>query len=149
MGRARIFSVRYCARCGCSYVPVGPRCQWCSVECRFWNYVDMSTGPDGCWLWKLGRFKTGYGQFCIDGETLYAHRVALVLSGVKIPDGMYATHGCDNPPCCNPHKKHVRVGSPQMNSIEAHQRGRRDEVNYATGDRHGMRILKLKREGLL
>lgn len=94
----------------------------------------------------MGTFENGYGQFSVDRVPLYAHRVALELSGVSIPDGMYATHGCDNKPCCNPHPDHVRLGTPQQNAQEMHDRGRRPFVNYATGDRHGARKKKLARE---
>lgn len=142
---AKRFSDRACI-CGVTFSPSGTRDIWCSTECRFWSHVDKSAGPDACWPWIAGTFKTGYGQFTVNGDPLYAHREALELSGIKIPDGMYATHGCDNPICCNPHPDHVRIGSPSLNAQEMHDRGRRHNVNYARGDRHGMRKLKLKKE---
>jgi hypothetical protein len=136
------FSSRRC-QCGKEFSPKGTRDIWCSVECRFWSHVDKSAGPDQCWPWKKGCYCTGYGQFTVKGKHLYAHRVALQLSGIEIPEDHYGIHECDNPPCCNPHPKHVIVGTPQKNSLDAHRRGRRDNVNYATGDRHGARKMKL------
>lgn len=142
----RRYARRRCAACGASFQPSGSRDIWCSIPCRFWSHVDKSAGPDKCWPWMKGQFPSGYGQFSVDGIPDYAHRVCLKLSGIKIPKGKYATHGCDNPPCCNPHKDHVRPGTPSQNSYEAHARGRRLNVNYATGERHGMRKLRRQRE---
>lgn len=84
-------------------------------------------------------FKTGYGQFTVDGIPFYAHRVALELSGKKIPEGHYGCHECDNPICCNPHLKHVIIGTPTDNVVHMYQAGRQGVRNYARGDRHGMR----------
>ncbi len=140
------FSQRSCAECGTTFQPRGTRDIWCSVPCRFWSHVDKTAGPDKCWPWKKRCFVTGYGQFTVEGTPFYAHRKALELSGAEIPEGMYATHGCDNPPCCNPHPEHVRVGSPSLNITEAHERGRRPNVNYATGDRHGKRKSRRQQE---
>jgi hypothetical protein len=75
--------------------------------------------------------------------------MALMLTGTMIPAGMYGIHECDNKICCNPHPLHVSVGTPQKNSIDAHRRGRRPVVNYATGARHGMQKLRLQREAAL
>jgi hypothetical protein len=93
----------------------------------------------------MGTFKTGYGQFTIDGIPGYAHRWCLTASGIVIPAGHYACHECDNPACCNPHPKHVRVGTPTDNIVHMYAAGRQGERNYATGDRHGMRKKKLAR----
>lgn len=78
----------------------------------------------------------------------YSHRMALMLNGIQIPTGFYGIHECDNKICCNSHVDHVVVGTPQKNSLDSHGRGRRQLVNYATGDRHGMRKLRLQRERL-
>lgn len=37
-------------------------------EARFWSKVDKSGGPDGCWLWKAGLDKHGYGRFGAGGR---------------------------------------------------------------------------------
>ena len=128
------FTIRNCSECGKPFEPSGTRDVWCSIPCRFWSHVDRSAGPDACWPWKKACFETGYGQFTVEGIPLYAHRMALELTGVKIPDGFYATHGCDNPPCCNPHKDHVRPGSPSQNLIEAISRGRHRPPSIFRGD---------------
>jgi hypothetical protein len=69
--------------------------------------------------------------------------MALTLSGIIIPEGHYGMHRCDNPPCCNPHPKHVIVGTPTENILDMYAKGRQGARNYATGDRHGMRKRKL------
>lgn len=142
----RDYGNRDCSACGSTFKARGTRDRWCCVKCRFWSHVDKSAGPDKCWPWTGGAFSVGYGEFTIDGISYYAHRMALMLSGTVIPPGMYGIHECDNKICCNPHVQHVIVGTPQKNSLDAHARGRRSNVNYATGDHHGMRKLKLQRE---
>jgi hypothetical protein len=145
----RKYGNRNCAECGDEFAARGTRDKWCSVKCRFWSHVDRSAGPDACWPWTAALFTVGYGQMTVDGVPYYAHRMALMLSGIRIPDDMYGIHECDNKICCNPHERHVIVGTPRKNSLDAHARGRRPTVNYATGDRHGMRKLRLQREAAL
>lgn len=142
----RNYGNRDCAMCGDQFPARGSRDRWCSVKCRFWSHVDKSAGPDKCWPWTAGTFTVGYGQFTVNDVPYYAHRMALMLSGIPIPAGMYGIHECDNKICCNPHEKHVGVGTPQKNSIDAHARGRRPNVNYATGARHGRSKLRIEQE---
>lgn len=91
---------------------------------RFWSKVDRR-GPDECWPWTAAvrNKKEGYGAFWLAGRHQPANRVALVLSGVVVPDGMEACHTCDNPGCCNP--AHLFVGTRLDNN--------NDKVNK---DRH-------------
>lgn len=134
---ANMFKRRKCAECEIVFQPKGSRDKWCSVPCRFWSHVDKSGGPDACWPWKMGCFFTGYGQFSVNGTPSYAHRRCLELSGVAIPPKHYAIHMCDNRPCCNPHPRHVIVGTPTDNAVDMYRKGRQGYRNYATGDRHG------------
>ncbi len=104
---------------------------------RFWVKVgrDGTTpahatelGP--CWPWASSTNNRGYGQFGVVAPgggprkqlTFYAHRIAWSLSNGPIPDGKFALHHCDNPPCCNP--SHVYIGDHKQNMADAKARGR-------------------------
>ena len=74
---------------------------------RFWAKVDVR-GLDECWEWQGWRLPRGYGHFRTTPadsnvvRTWLTHRLALVLDGRPVPEGMEASHTCANPPCCNP-----------------------------------------------
>lgn len=132
-----------CGHCGKEFQPTNPKHQWCSDLCRFWANVDVR-GPDECWPWKAGCTEAGYGVLNTKNpDAIYAHRFICQMVHGKIRDGHYAIHSCDNPPCCNP--SHVRPGTPTDNVIDMYAKGRQGDRNYATGDRHGMRIKLQKR----
>lgn len=151
----REFRERQCTYCEKTFTPNGARNKWCCVECRFWSHVDKSAGPDKCWPWLKGTYQCGgYGQFTVAGDKhLYAHRCCLVFSGIIIPHGHYGCHKCDNPICCNPHPKHVYVGTPSDNSNDAYAHGGKSipsfKPNYAIGNCHGMARKRLIRLGLI
>ncbi len=90
---------------------------------RFWAKVDMR-GEDECWPWRAAvrRSDQGYGAFWLDGRHQPANRVALILSGVDMSDGMEACHRCDNPACCNP--KHLFPGTRKTNNDDKVAKGR-------------------------
>jgi hypothetical protein len=101
------------------------------LEQRFWSKVER-LGPDECWPWKASvrNKKEGYGAFWLEGRHQPSNRVALVLSGVEVPEGMVACHRCDNPRCCNP--AHLFVGTPKQNNDDKVAKRR-----HAHGERHG------------
>lgn len=101
-----------------------------TLEERFWSKVDKSAGPEGCWPWKAGKFKDGYGLFNLAGKKVKAHRMAFELGKGPIPVGMDVLHDCDNHPCCNP--DHLRAGTQLDNARDAVTRGR-----MAKGERNG------------
>jgi hypothetical protein len=72
------------------------------LEERFWEKVDRSAGPDGCWPWLAGRYSTGYGEFSIGYRKSAAHRVAYELLIGPIPAGLELDHLCRNRLCVNP-----------------------------------------------
>lgn len=91
----------------------------------FWSKVDHR-GLDECWPW-LAAFrgktpKQNYGAFWMDGRHHPANKIALIFSGVEVPDGMFACHTCDYPPCCNP--SHLFVGTQQINMDDKVRKGR-------------------------
>lgn len=91
---------------------------------RFEARVDKSSGPDGCWLWTGGTFKTGYGRFYDKGKHHVAHRWLLgELRGEHLnwPEER-GCHKCDNPPCVNP--AHLYIGDGFTNMQDCAKRGR-------------------------
>jgi DNA-binding CsgD family transcriptional regulator len=98
---------------------------------RFWSRVDMSAGPDGCWLWTGARHRFGYGVVGISGrKTTTAHRLSLQWATGEV--GEIAMHKCDNPPCVNP--AHLQWGTQLDNMSDAAAKGR-----IASGERNGSR----------
>jgi hypothetical protein len=89
------------------------------IAARFWAKVQKG---DGCWEWQGSRQQRGYGLFRIKGRLHKAHRAALMVSGVEVPDDLCVLHSCDNPPCCNP--AHLRLGTKGENNTERHAKGR-------------------------
>lgn len=70
---------------------------------RFWTKVEMNN-PDDCWLWTGFVNNQGYGRIKLGRKVsaLYAHRVAVLLSGRDIPAGMIVHHRCGVRRCVNP-----------------------------------------------
>jgi hypothetical protein len=85
------------------------------LQIRFWSKVDVRRGNE-CWPWvaAMRNKSEGYGAFWLDGRHQPSNRVALLLSGIKVADGMVCCHRCDNPSCCNP--AHIFVGTPKQNN---------------------------------
>lgn len=97
-----------------------------SLSNRFWRKVDISAGPDACWLWLGFKDQDGYGKFDLRSpikRSIPASRMAYELIYGPIPDGMLVCHICDNPSCCNP--KHLYAGTPSDNNRDAFIRNRR------------------------
>jgi hypothetical protein len=90
---------------------------------RFWAKVDIR-GEDECWLWKFGKFPSGYGQFWIRNTSVYASRIAYCIENSLDPFEIeeWVLHSCDVRPCCNP--KHLRGGTPKENSCDREIRNR-------------------------
>ena len=101
-----------------------------SDEKRFWSKVDMSGGPDACWLWLGYRNCQGYGLFGLNGTNVRAHRYAYGLANQPPAPYVYICHTCDNPPCCNP--RHLYLGSPAQNTQD-----QKDRDRFARGERIG------------
>lgn len=72
------------------------------IEERFWEKVDRSAGPDGCWIWTAAQRPGGYGHFRVGGESYGAHRIAYLLTHGPIDSRLELDHLCANPPCVNP-----------------------------------------------
>jgi DNA-binding transcriptional regulator YiaG len=106
---------------------------------RFWEKVStISNGPNGCWEWKGGRDKDGYGVFAVKiahatFRHMKAHRIAWELAGKGDPGEGEVCHTCDNPPCCNP--KHLFLGTRLDNARDMATKGR-----GLSGDKNASRL---------
>jgi hypothetical protein len=93
------------------------------LEIRFWEKVDKSAGPSGCWIWKGGKDKNGYGRIRINKVEFGAHRLSWEIANcAKIPQGLVVMHKCDNPICVNPN--HLMVGTHGDNHTDCARKGR-------------------------
>jgi len=86
---------------------------------RFWSKVQKS---EGCWTWKAGFYRTGYGAFHVKRKKRFAHRVAYEFEIGPIPVGKVVMHTCDNPACVRP--EHLRVGDQAENVADMIQKKR-------------------------
>lgn len=108
------------------------RWQRLSYEERFW--VNVRREDEGCWRWRAGLDKDGYGAF--NGkvaDVMYnrAHRYSFALHHGPIAVGMLICHTCDNPPCVNP--AHLFAASPLANMLDKMAKGRQ---NVPFGQEH-------------
>jgi len=93
-----------------------------TIENRFWEKVDKVFDTNGCWTWKAGKFKDGYGKFRMNGRFLRSHRVAWILKYGSIPEGKQVLHHCDNRACV--HDDHLFLGSHQDNMCDRDSKNR-------------------------
>jgi len=94
---------------------------------------------DGCWVWKLGKDKDGYGIFRgMIGTTTFkrAHRYSYALHTGDLLVGSHVLHSCDNPRCVNP--EHLSSGTNADNMRDKVQKGRQ---KAPVGEKHGHAIL--------
>jgi len=82
----------------------------------------VSIDESGCWLWKGGKDKKGYGIIILKGRRRSAHAIAYLLWKEPYPYGLVVRHECDRPTCCNP--KHLIIGTVKDNLDDMRKRFR-------------------------
>lgn len=90
---------------------------------KFWDRVDKR-GPDECWPWTgaMSSTNNAYGRFWCDGRMRPATQVSWeIANGAPFPEGKFACHSCDNPPCVNP--AHIWPGTNSENLRDAVEKG--------------------------
>ena len=87
-----------------------------TAEARFWGKVEKS---QGCWLWRGGQGRGGYGRAHIGGtEYRPAHRVAYELVVGPIPDSFDLDHLCRVRLCVNP--SHLEPVTNRENTLRGY-----------------------------
>ena len=76
----------------------------------------------GCHLWTGTVLQSGYGQFCVGGKDMLAHRAAYLFAHGDIPDGLCVLHACDVKGCVN--SSHLFLGTRRDNTQDMIQKGR-------------------------
>lgn len=110
--------------------PSGPKKRKTLAE-RFWEKVVKT---ETCWLWTASSNARGYGSMVDNGKQRRATHISWELhTGEKWPQGMYACHKCDNPPCVNP--EHLFAGTQRDNIWDAKAKGRIKAPNSYPGYR--------------
>lgn len=89
---------------------------------KFWDTVDKTAGPQGCWVWLGWKDEQGRGRFRLNGATITAPRAALIIERGLPDPKLHACHSCDNPECCNP--VHLSWGSREENMRDMGRKGR-------------------------
>ncbi len=72
-------------------------------EERFWEKVQKSEEPDGCWIWQGAVSQTsGHGSARIEGgKAIAAHRASWMFAGLPLQDDDLK-HRCPNQLCVRP-----------------------------------------------
>lgn len=113
-----------------------PLCHYCKKSKRLSSFEDrvrslIAPDASGCWIW-LGSRKSrvkgrDYGQL---GSRPATKVVWEMVRGEPFPEGMFACHHCDNPPCVNP--DHIFPGTARDNARDAYNKGRLVMPNTTT-----------------
>jgi len=95
---------------------------------RFWDKVDKTSSPNGCWLWTGATTIYGHGKIqrgVSPHRPIRAHVAAWILEVGPIPKGMNVLHNC-------PHKHDQRCVNTQHLKLGTHTDNMRDMVLNGT-----------------
>lgn len=95
------------------------------------KFNECVVKSDSCWLWSGSLYSNGYGRFGVSTRGLLAHRVAVALADIDVPEGSLVCHRCDVRHCVRP--DHLFVGTHKDNMQDMHRKGR---ANPACGERN-------------
>lgn len=117
---------------------------------RFWSKVQVSTNKH-CWLWRAGKFISGYGEFSLNNKPYLAHRVAYeIFFDKKIPKNLELHHICKNRLCVNPdhlelvtRKEHVSKTDHSNNGENSRKKTRCPRGHLLSGSNLRKYALKL------
>jgi len=93
-----------------------------NTEQDFWNKVDKTSNPNGCWEWTGYIMPDGYGRFNFQMKGKSAHKCSYTFTYGDIPEGLVVMHICDNPRCVRP--CHLKLGTHADNSKDMTDKGR-------------------------
>lgn len=98
----------------------------------FQGVVEAENRP--CLEWQHAKTKGGYGVMRVKNESLYVHRLSLILKlGRLLTMDEWALHSCDNPSCYEP--EHLYAGTPSDNTSDMWDRGRGNRRGTMRGER--------------
>ncbi len=104
---------------------------------RFFSHVI--DGPRGCLIW-IGATRNGYGNFKVEGVSVYTHRFIFEALKGPIPPKLDVCHTCDVPLCVN--VDHLVLGTRKVNMEDAVRKGRiargAGVSHYTIGSRFGI-----------
>lgn len=138
-----------CEQCGRQFTRHASAAgKYCSLRCRkpplaerFWQKVEKSPEPDGCWEWTAARCSGGYGSFVRSHDRpaptvlIQAHRMAWELTYGPPPSDLDVLHKCDNRACVRP--DHLFLGTHTDNMRDMVAKGRRNPKSKAkSGEAH-------------
>jgi sporulation protein YlmC with PRC-barrel domain len=104
---------------------------------HFWNKVDKTSNPKGCWEYTGPKDRDGYGRFNFNHKIWPTHRLSASLAGHDI-ENKIVCHHCDNTSCVNP--SHLFVGTIQDNNLDKFKKKRQskklteDQIRQIRGD---------------
>jgi len=100
--------------------------------------AKYTKAESGCWDWRAGTVKDGYGRFWFNGKHVGAHRFSYEIYTGAIPEGLHILHKCDNPKCVNP--EHIVLGTHTDNMADRNAKNRQAKVVQKGADNGGAKL---------